>query len=508
MASPGLNLQEKTDPQKVLAYKAEMFTKMKLKKSDGSIIPYLPHDGQNPIHYPEEGDPWYRFVCPWGTRSGKTLAASAELIVGLGMEDNRAWVAAPHYELTDRVFDIVWEQVVNNNILGSDALTSKSWSSNRRIIKTRWGSFLIGKSADAPTSLLGEQLDQLVCDEFARFPEGLWASHLEGRMLDRKGKALFISTPRGFNQFHEFYQRGFIKEYRAAGWRSLRFSTPENPFIDGEFLATQHKLMGDLTWRQEYLAEFIAFAGLIFPDFRASRYPDGHLFDPRDVAIESTWTHRRAVDVGTAHPTACVWLATNPEGWVHVYREYCTRDASHEDHAAAITALTTHPITRTVISPDADRRSRDMKGVDTTIRGIYRGQGIHTSIAVDDWGAGVGIVTAYLRATLSDKPTHPGVLISSSCPKLIKSVQSYEHTNVVDGARRQAMDAKPRSSNDDLPDAFRYGLATDPGYRSIVDQDPETADKIRRARYGYEESRRYTPPDNVKFGNGAFGSYE
>lgn len=508
MAAPGLNLQEKNDPHKVLAYKAELFTKMKLKKSDGSIIPYLPHEGQNPIHYPEIDDPWYRFVCPWGTRSGKTLSAAAELIFGLGCEDNRAWVAAPHYDLTDRVFDIVWEQVVNNNIHGSDSLTAKAWSQNRRIIKTRWGSFLVGKSADAPTSLLGEQLDQLVCDEFARFPEGLWASHLEGRMLDRKGKALFISTPRGFNQFHEFYQRGFIKEYREAGWKSLRFTTPENPFIDQEYLSRQQALMGNLTFRQEYLAEFIAFAGLIFPDLRTTLYPDGHLFDPRNLNIESTWTHRRAIDIGTAHPTACLWMATAPNNWVHFYREYCRRDASHEDHTDAINAMTTHPISRTVISPDAARKSRDSQGRDTTVQGIYRANGIPTHSAVDDWAAGVSIVTAYLRATLADKARHPGVLISTACPKLIKSIQGYEHTNFSERSNRPALDTKPRHRGDDLPDTFRYGLATDPSYRSIVSEDPETAAKIRRARYGYEESRQYKPAGPASFARGGFGSYE
>jgi hypothetical protein len=410
--------------------------------------------------------------------------------------------------LTDRVFDIVWEQVVHNNILGADSLVVKSWSQNRRVIKTRWGSFLVGKSADAPTSLLGEQLDQLVCDEFARFPKGLWASHLEGRLLDRKGKALFISTPRGFDQFQEFYQRGFVREFREAGWRSLRFTTPENPFIDKEFLSKQQDLMGDLTWRQEYLAEFVAFAGLIFPDFRSSKFPDGHLFDPRDLGVESSWTHRRAIDIGTSHPTACLWYATRPDGWVQFYREYCRRDASHEEHAASISSMTTTPISRPVISPDSERKSRDRQGRDTTVRGIYRSKGIQTHIAVDDWSAGVSIVTAYLRATMADKSTHPGVLVSTDCTKLAKAIQSYEHTHVSERSDRPAPDTKPRHQGDDLPDACRYGLATDPGYRSIVSEDAQTADAIRRARYGYEESRTYRPEGPAEFSGGGFGSYE
>ena len=507
MSRPGLNLQEKTDPVKVLAYKAKLFTQIRLKKADGSIIPYLPHKGQDPIHFPHPDDPWYRYVCPWGTRSGKTLGAAAEIIVGLGMEDNRAWIAAPHYDLTDRVFDLVWEQVINNNIHGPDSVTSKGWSQNRRYIRMKWGAFLIGKSADSPTSLLGEQLDLLVCDEFARFPEGLWASHLEGRLLDRKGKALFISTPRGFNQFHEFFQRGFEEEFRAAGWRSLRFTTPENPFIDAKYLAAQRDLMGDLNWRQEYLAEFVAYAGLIYPDFRASNYPDGHLFDPRDINVESTWTHRRAIDIGTSHPTACLWAATNPDNRVHVYREYCLRDASHEEHAANITSMTTHPISRTVISPDAERKSRDDTGRDTTVRGIYRSKGIHAHLAVDDWNAGVSVVTAFLRGALQPDSTHPGVLISTACPLTIKAIQGYEHAGFSERSDKLPPDVKPRHRNDDLPDAFRYGLATDPSYRSIVAEDSQTAEIIRRARYGYGKPRKYRPPGPVNFGGG-FGSYE
>jgi len=64
------------------------------------------------------------------------------------------------------------------------------------------------KSADAPESLRGEGLDLLVLDEAAYILPDVWDAALRPALSDRKGGAIFISTPAGYNWFHEVYTRG------------------------------------------------------------------------------------------------------------------------------------------------------------------------------------------------------------------------------------------------------------------------------------------------------------
>ena len=64
------------------------------------------------------------------------------------------------------------------------------------------------KSAHNPESLRGAGLDLLVMDEAAYVREEAWTSSLRPALTDRRGKALFISTPRGRNMFYRLWKDG------------------------------------------------------------------------------------------------------------------------------------------------------------------------------------------------------------------------------------------------------------------------------------------------------------
>ena len=66
------------------------------------------------------------------------------------------------------------------------------------------GGFIAVKSADNPQRLRGEGLDFLVMDEAAFVKEETWTEVLRPTLTEEKGSALFISTPRGMNNW--FYR--------------------------------------------------------------------------------------------------------------------------------------------------------------------------------------------------------------------------------------------------------------------------------------------------------------
>jgi len=111
------------------------------------------------------------------------------------------------------------------------------------------------RSADDPQSLRGEGLDYAVLDECAYMKEAAWSEALRPALSDRKGGALFISTPHGLNFFRDLWLRGQDDAY--PDWQSWTFKTIDNPFIDPDEIAAARASMPSRIFMQEYEASFL-----------------------------------------------------------------------------------------------------------------------------------------------------------------------------------------------------------------------------------------------------------
>lgn len=441
------------------------------------------------VHFPEK--PWHYICCPWGRRSGKTLAAAVEIVVELGLPETRTWIVAPNYELTDRVFDYVYDWVVRRDIFrdifGEGSVAKASKTKDQRYIEMRWGSFVKGKSADSPDSLVGDQLDLIVFDECARVHEGIWLENLEPTTIDRKGRVIFISTPRGLNWFWKYYQRGLSPDTQEKGWSCVQFKTAENPWVDNEWLRSKQMETPEAVWEQEYEGSFTSQSGLVWPDFRDMPFPDGHVFNPAEVEFDNTFTYYRAIDIGWRHPTACLWGAVDRDNNVWIYREYEEQNVVHEVHAEAIAALTAEKVAVTYISPDAKRKNPMLRKGSPEDKlcalDIYRRAGVYAKPASDNVNAGIATVAKYLRSTLQDSSQHPKLLISKECPRLKRALQNYIFHEIQTSKSVDAPD-RPRKYKDDLPDAFRYLLAPSPRYRAFWLEDLEMEPEMPMRREG------------------------
>ena len=125
------------------------------------------------------------------------------------------------------------------------------------------------KSADNPDALRGVGLDGVVLDEAAFMAEAAWINGIRPALADRQGWAIFLTTPNGMNWFHGLFDAAGDK----PGWVRWQRPTGDNPRIPPEELVAARRDMGELTFRQEHLAEFvIAGAGLFKPDWMEHRY--------------------------------------------------------------------------------------------------------------------------------------------------------------------------------------------------------------------------------------------
>lgn len=131
-------------------------------------------------------------------------------------------------------------------------------------IQGRHGSIQF-KSANNPENLLGSGLDYVVLDEAAYMDESVWAKTIRPMLSDRKGGAIFISSPNGTaNWFYRIYLRGQSDHPDDVEWKSWRFRTIDNPLIAPSEVEAAKQDLTDLMFRQEYLAEFVSDAGGVF----------------------------------------------------------------------------------------------------------------------------------------------------------------------------------------------------------------------------------------------------
>ena len=207
-----------------------------------------PHPGQAHVHRNAA-----RFtVLSAGRRWGKTRLGVNECF-DVASQGGRAWWVSPSYKTAD----VGWRPLRRlGGFVGAEIRRV-----DRRIVLPNGGEVTV-RSADDPDSLRGEGLDLVVIDEAAHIRkfDVLWSQVLRASLSDRKGRALFISTPKGYNHFFELFQRA----ENSDDWAAFQYPTATNPFIDpGEIEAARLDLP-ELVFRQEYMAEFVQLAGAMF----------------------------------------------------------------------------------------------------------------------------------------------------------------------------------------------------------------------------------------------------
>jgi hypothetical protein len=174
-------------------------------------------------------------------------------------ENSIGWIIGPSYILSD----IVYQQVVavvqerlSHRIIRVDAR-------ERSITLRNLGggiSTIRGRSADTPSNLLGAALDWAIIDEAALLGNNVWDGYIAGRLVDRRGWSLALSTPRGRDSwFFAMFRKGQTREdpdcesWTAPSW--------QNPHVDAEAIELERKRVPEAVFLQEYGAEFLGTHG-------------------------------------------------------------------------------------------------------------------------------------------------------------------------------------------------------------------------------------------------------
>ena len=183
-----------------------------------------------------------------GRRCGKSrLSAVTLLIEALNCPEGSAvmYIAPTLGQARTIIWDLLHE-------LGRPVIKS-SHINNLEILLVNGRKILV-RGADNPDSLRGVSLTYVVLDECAFIKEDVWQKIIRASLSDKKGRALFISTPSGRNWFYDVFKLGL--EGSDEEWKSWHFTTKDNETIDPKEIEAAERTLSSFAFKQEYLSSF------------------------------------------------------------------------------------------------------------------------------------------------------------------------------------------------------------------------------------------------------------
>jgi hypothetical protein len=274
-------------------------------------------------------DPKYRFVsAAVSRRQGKTYIANIiGQLVSLVPASN-ILIMSPNYALSQISFDL------QRNLIKHFDLEVTKDNAKDKVIEISNGSTIRMGSVNQVDSCVGRSYDLIIFDE-AALADGKDAFNVALRpTLDKENsKALFISTPRGRNNwFSEFFYRGFSDEFPE--WVSIRATYKDNPRMAQSDIDEARKSMSEAEFRQEYEADFNTYEGQIWKFNFETQVKDLSQFDTSKMDVFA------GLDVGFKDPTAmCVVAYDWDEEKYYLVDEYFNSERTTEQHAIEIQKL-------------------------------------------------------------------------------------------------------------------------------------------------------------------------
>lgn len=423
------------------------------------MIGYKPHARQRLFH--ESGARFKVPIC--GRRFGKSIMAAREFEPMLMLPNRRFWIVGPTYDLGEKEFRVVWNDMIIKLGLGKERDVKRSYSkkSGDLSIEFPWGTKIEVRSADRPENLVGEGLHGVIMSEAAKHTEDTWTRFIRPALTDYRGSAVFPTTPEGQNWIYQMWKLG--RDPSEVDFESWQFPSWENPYVypegkeDPEILLTK-RTTSEEEFLQEYAADFTSFSGKVY-----SEWDEGtHV---REVPFIPTLPNYIAFDWGWAAPMAAIEFQIDSFDRVRVWREHYKSRVRLRDflqelqyreqpdgyHLDLTFGDSADPEAVVTVSEEfapcyADPRSK---------------QGTSGGTVESGKREGIELIKGFLKLQEVDTDQfgtpieEPWLIVDHKCVNLVREFNNYKIANPVRGQDPREQTFR---SDDHALDALRYGL--------------------------------------------------
>ena len=179
-----------------------------------------------------------------GRRFGKTFLAITECLRAGWDPGHISWYLAPTYRQAKQV---AWEHLQR---LAEPFILEKSETDlSIRLVS---GGTVALRGAEHYDRQRGVGLDFVAIDEYADMAPEAWTHVIRPALSDRLGRALFISTPLGFNHLYDLFRAA--KE--QPDWKAFQYTTEQGGNVVEAEIEAARRDLDPAVFRQEYQASF------------------------------------------------------------------------------------------------------------------------------------------------------------------------------------------------------------------------------------------------------------
>jgi PBSX family phage terminase large subunit len=378
----------------------------------------------------------HRFrVCCTGRRFGKTVLASKEIKGKAIYKSSKIAYFATTFQ---QARDIIWE-MLKAELRGAIISINEA----RLEIKVRTinkeESTITLRGWESIETARGSSFDLLILDEVASMRDFWisWQEVLRPTLTDRKGEAIFISSPKGFNHFYKLYNM----ELEDSDFKSFHFTTYDNPLIPVEEIEKAKKELTEDRFAQEYLADFRKTEGLVYKEFDRKR----HIFDNINQ-IHGIVETIAGVDFGYTNPTAIITIIRDDDNNFWITDEWYKTGQTEEQVAEYVAGLNLNKVYPDPENPSAIKVLRRM-GVN--VREVIKKK--------DSVQNGIQRVRELFKANK--------LFVHKNCTNTILELETYSYPDKEDMANQKE---NPIKENDHALDAIRMALMMQPLQSGLV----------------------------------------
>ncbi len=425
-------------------------------------INYQPHPRQMEYH---NSTARFRIPC-CGRRFGKSTMAGRDVSPKHLLRPNQTvWIVGPTYDLAEKEFRVVWNDLIVNQGLGKDKRVRRAYSKRAgdMFIQFPWNTRVECRSAEHPEYLVGEALDHVIMSEAAKHKRETWERYIRPALADRRGGADFPTTPEGFNWLHDLWQLGRRTKFQGI-YESWRFPSWENSAVypggrsDPEIELLYETM--ELEWfDQEVGADFASFVGKIFPSWDETRNVLAG-----DYKFIPAWPNYIAFDWGYTNPLAAVEFQISPQDEIYVWRVHYKKFKTIPDHIDIMMSRTQPPSYHIdmCFGDPADPEAANMVTREFQRHGLFVQCWAPPALKSDyTWRDGIDFMSSFMhmRQVSSDKwgaPIEaPRYYVAYSATEHIKELNNYRSKEPIKG---QNVPELGNRVEDHTIDAMRYAL--------------------------------------------------
>lgn len=263
-------------------------------------------------------------VC--GRRYGKTFLGTQEIrraireavARNVPVEDE-IWYGAPTFKQAKRTF---WQRL--KRAIPDRWIDGKP-NETECIIRLRSGHVVRCVGLDAYDNLRGSGLWFFLGDEWQDVHPEAWTETIRPMLSTSQGHALFLGTPKGYNDLYEKYLDG---QGREEGWRSFTFTTLQGGNVPPDEVAAARRNLDARTFRQEYEASFESYEGRVYYAFTRAG-------SVKPCAVDLQKPIEIGVDFNIQPMSATVWQR-QPDGSDHQVDEVVLPTSNTDELVAEV----------------------------------------------------------------------------------------------------------------------------------------------------------------------------